>query len=390
MTYHTLIIGGGIIGCATGFYLTQRGHKVLVLEQGKIASGTTANSFAWANATSKTHDQTYHDLNALGQRGYYALADEFGARTIGINPKGALHLAHPDDPANWRETQAMAQALTGFGYANEWLDSTALQRLEPDLDFASRTQALFTPTDICVNAPHFTRFLAAQITAYGGTVLENSTARELLADDDGTVTGVRTETNSYSAANVIVATGQHTPQTLAELTGYDGFNSGFPMARPPGLILTTPPVPDKLRPNRIVLTARSKELHILPEFNGGIKIASDDIDGFIIDDQSPENLRHNGQLLLERGAALIPDLLDHVDIEDCKLGIGVRPYPTDGKTIAGPMPDANGLYVIATHSGITLAPVIGELMAQMLITGKPPDTLAPFGIERFSGFGGTV
>lgn len=46
MTYGTIIIGGGIIGCSTAFHLSRMGQKVLLLEQSKIATGTTGNSFA--------------------------------------------------------------------------------------------------------------------------------------------------------------------------------------------------------------------------------------------------------------------------------------------------------------------------------------------------------
>ena len=49
---------------------------------------------------------------------------------------------------------------------------------------------------------------------------------------------------------------------------------------------------------------------------------------------------------------------------------------------------ARGLYVLATHSGITLAPAIGALMAEWIATGNRPDTLAPHGLERFPGFSG--
>ena len=390
MTFDTIIIGGGIIGCTTGFFLSRRGHKILLIDRAEIATGTTANSFAWANATTKTNDAAYHALNLAGQQGYYALADEFGADTLGLKPKGALHLATQDDPENWAETKEIAQALDALNYPSEWLSPAQLRALEPNMTFPPEAHALYTPTDISINAPHFTRFLVAKIIAMGGVVRPACQPLELLATDAGTVTGIRTETDSYYAPNVIVATGANTPQTLADLTGYDGFTSGFPMATPPGLILTTPPLPDALLPNRIILTSRTRELHILPEFNGGLKIASDDIDGLIISDQSPENLTLNGQRLLTRCQTLIPDLPNHVDIKDCTLGIGVRPYPTDGKTIAGPMPDAQGLYVIATHSGITLAPAIGTLMAELVMTGNTPAALAPFGIERFAGFGGTV
>ena len=64
----------------------------------------------------------------------------------------------------------------------------------------------------------------------------------------------------------------------------------------------------------------------------------------------------------------------------------MRPYPQDGKTLAGPLPGADGLFVIATHSGVTLSPAIGKLMAELIAEGRTPDALAPFSLSRFQAF----
>lgn len=386
MTYDTIIIGGGIIGCSTAFYLSRAGQKVLLLEQDKIATGTTANSFAWANASVKTTDRAYHNLNAAGVKGYNALQSEFGNETLGINPTGALEVVSKSDADGYKAMQAQARALTTFGYANRWISNAELRQLEPEMTFPDDAEALLSPDDLLINAPHFTRFMVDQMIAKGGTLLENCAATELLATDEGDVTGLITTQGSFHADNIILATGQDTATTLATLTGYDGFATRFPLNKVPGLILTTPPLPTTPPLRHMYYSAPKNELHILPEFNGGLKIASDDIDGMIIDNQTPEHLRKTGQLLLERAYTVLPQLTGTINIDECKLGIGVRPYPTDGKTIIGPMPDAKGLHIIATHSGITLAPVLGQLMAEAITTGTYPETLAPFALTRFSGF----
>jgi glycine/D-amino acid oxidase-like deaminating enzyme len=386
MTYDTIIIGGGILGCSTAFHLSRRGQKVLLLERDKIATGTTGNSFAWANASVKTTDRTYHNLNAAGVKGYNALQDEFGNETLGINPTGALEVVSKSDTDGYKAMQAQARALTAFGYANRWISNAELRQLEPEMTFPDDAEALLSPDDLLINAPHFTRFMVDQMTARGGILLENCTATELLATDEGDVTGLITTQGSFHADNIILATGQDTATTLSTLTGYDGFATRFPLNKVPGLILTTPPLPTTPPLRHMYYSAPKNELHILPEFNGGLKIASDDIDGMIIEDQTPDHLRMTGQLLLDRAYTVLPQLTGTIDIDDCKLGIGVRPYPTDGKTIIGPMPDARGLHIIATHSGITLAPVLGQLMAEAITNGTYPETLAPFALTRYSGF----
>ena len=386
MTYDTIIIGGGILGCTTAFHLSRRGQTVLLLERSKIATGTTGNSFAWANASVKSTDRTYHNLNAAGVKGYNTLQDEFGNETLGINPAGALEVVPKSDADGYRAMQEQARALTAFGYANRWISNTELRQLEPEMTFPDDAEALLSPDDLLINAPHFTRFMAEQMTARGGTLLENCTATELLATDEGGVTGLITTLGTFHADNIILATGQDTATTLCTLTGYGGFSARFPLNKVPGLILTTPPLPGAPPLRHLYYSAPKNELHILPDFNGGLKIASDDIDGMIIEEQTRDHLRDMGQRLLERTYTVLPQLTGTIDIDDCRLDIGVRPYPSDGKTIIGPMPDAKGLHIIATHSGITLAPVLCKLMAEAITTGTYPATLAPFALTRFSGF----
>ena len=386
MTYDTIIIGGGIIGCSTAFYLSRAGQKVLLVEQAQIARGTTANSFAWANASTKTTDQAYHDLNTAGLKGYNALQDEFDAAMLGINPTGALEVVSKSDVDGFRAMQEQARALSAFGYTNRWITNDELRQLEPEMTFPNDAEALLSPDDLCINAPHFTRFMAEQMAGMGGTLLETCSATELLATDEGKVTGLVTTQGRFHADNIILATGDNTATTLSVLTGYDGFAARFPLNKVPGLLLTTPPLPAPPPLRHLFYSAPQNELHILPEFNGGLKIASDDIDGMIIDNQTPEHLRNMGQLLLKRAYAMLPQLTGKIDVDDCKLGIGVRPYPSDGKTIAGPMPRASGLHIIATHSGITLAPVLGMLMAEAITTGTSPEMLASFALTRFTGF----
>ena len=384
MKYDVIVIGGGIIGVMCAYSLTKSGQKTLLLEKGKIGQGTTANSFAWANATGKTTDQAYHDLNAAGLAGFYTLADQFGAQALGLKSGGSLQIANPTDAAGFQSLRDQAASLAKFKHPARWINVGELQTLEPNLSLPPDASALFAPDDLCVDAPRFTRFMTEQIRSLGGEVREHCSAHTLLATDEGVVTGLQTDQGDLQADNVLVTTGPDTNATLATLTGYDGFNAGFPMTKVPGLLLTTPPVANDLL-GRLIYGPAMNEVHILPEFGGGIKIGSDDMDGMITDDQSDENLRRVGQLLLARATELLPALAQ-ISIDDCTLGIGVRAYPKDGHSIACAMPDAQGFYLVATHSGITLAPAIGDLMAELIVTGQAPDRLKPFGLNRFTGY----
>lgn len=385
MKFDAIIVGGGIIGCTTAFYLARKGKKVAVVERNNLGSGTTANNFSWINGSTKVSDEGYHRLNAFGVDIYEDLAEEFGVEQLGLRPTGALGIVQKSAHSDYSAMREQARLLQGFGYAAEWLDLAQLRLKEPALNIPDDAEGLHTPTDKIIDAKCFVRFLADQIIEMNGEIFEKCTAQEIVADDDGVVNGLITAGGAMECTNLIIATGPDTPEVLSELTGYDGFAMRFPVRKVPGLLLTTPPVDAGVLQHLIYMDG-SEELHILPDFNGGLRIGSDDIDGLVIEDQSPKNLRKCGIELLRRAQIVLPGFISESLIDDCKLAIGVRAYPEDGKTIVGAMPGSDGLYVIATHSGITLAPAIGSLLAKGICEGNMPEKLLPFSLDRLEGF----
>lgn len=62
--------------------------------------------------------------------------------------------------------------------------------------------------------------------------------------------------------------------------------------------------------------------------------------------------------------------------------VGQRALPADGLPIVGPLGDRG--YVVVTHSGVTLAPLLGELVAREVCTGEEEPRLAPYRLDRFT------
>ena len=62
---------------------------------------------------------------------------------------------------------------------------------------------------------------------------------------------------------------------------------------------------------------------------------------------------------------------------------GHRPVPNDGKPIIGLTAEIQNLHVVATDSGATLAPIIGEFSALEIAEGAGIDLLQPFRLARF-------
>ena len=158
------------------------------------------------------------------------------------------------------------------------------------------------------------------------------------------------------------------------------------MTRVPGLLVTSPSTAPHRLVRHVLYMASGNEFHVLPAANGGLKVGADDTDGRVADQPSDETIREAARELLRRTRALIPAFAGDRIIDECRVGIGVRPYPQDGKTLAGPLPGAQGLFIIATHSGITLSPAVGKLMAEVVAEGNVPKELEPFALDRFQAF----
>lgn len=384
--FDAVVVGGGIVGCTSAFFLARKGLRVALLERDTIGCGTTSNSFAWINATSKVADRAYHNLNAMGQAVYRELAVEFGEETIGLKPTGMLQWARRSDESGYQSMVAQADKLKEFDYPSTWIGVSELRALEPHMVFPDDTEALYAMADPCLDAPFYARFIASQLENMGSAVFENCPGKELLMNDEGAVTGIVTERGTFTSPRVLVAAGPGTPEVLSELTGYDGFATRFPMNRVPGLLVTSPSTTPHQMVRHIVYTLSGDAFHLLPDPGGGIKIGADDTDGRVAENPSPEVIREASIELLRRAKVMIPGFVGESCVDECRIGIGVRPYPQDGVSMAGALPGSEGLFVVATHSGVTLSPILGKLMAEVIAEDRVPEELAPFGLDRFQAF----
>ena len=178
----------------------------------------------------------------------------------------------------------------------------------------------------------------------------------------GRVIGVATDHGPVPASQVIVAAGAG----AATLTG-------LPMANKPGLILRTRPLPAILGP--IIM---APDVHFRQDAEGRIvagEIFSGDGPGQASITTDPGSLALE---LIERIRVHLPG--QEIEIE--RVTFGLRPVPKDGLPAVGPLEE--GLYIASMHSGITLAPLIGTLVALEIAEGSEAPELAPFRPSRLS------
>ena len=75
--------------------------------------------------------------------------------------------------------------------------------------------------------------------------------------------------------------------------------------------------------------------------------------------------------------------LSKIDMTVERVSLGRRVMPLDEYPIVGFAGECSNLYVVATHSGVTLAALLGEYAAAEIVDGVKIDMLEPYRLSRF-------
>lgn len=339
------VIGTGVLGAAIGWRLAGAGHAVTFIDPtpgGKASTG----SLAWLNACS-AEDPVYNRLRHDSLEIWRALKAAHDDLPVAFSGAILWEQPHFDLP----EVLAAQAAL---GRPAEMLDRAGHLSREPAVPSPpERTLAL--DGDGYGNPQEITRWFLDRAKAGGATVLE--AAAEAVEACEGRVTGVRTTEGSVRADAVVAAAGVDLPGLLEPL------DAGFAMDNQPGLLVTTSPAPAA-----IGAMLATDGLHGWQGADGRFLIGADFGGGAEFGDPdrfAAALVRHLGEVIpAARGCSVE------------RITIRERPMPADGRPAIGPVGPA-GLHVVCTHSGMTLAPVIAEMVASE-VAGVPDTRLDPY------------
>lgn len=375
-----VVVGGGILGTSLAHALARDSVAVTLLEEQSIGSGTSSHTFAWLNATSKHDDADYHRLNAAGMARYRELARDWGEDRLGLGGSGMLTWSGRSDAAAHAGLEAQYANLRELDYPVRWLETAELQSVEPHVNFPDDAEGLMALADGWLDGSQMTRFLAHRVRALGGDVREGCGIRGLSLDGRGRVQGVESDNGAIETTKVVLAAGPATATLVAELCADAG---AYPMKRVKGLLLETPALEPWRWLRHVHYVTSYGELHMRPAKGNALLLGAEDLDVRIADDDSQAALEAGAAIMIERLRRYLPALPTDLTIGRCTPFVGVRPMPADGLPVVGPLPWAQGLYVMTTHSGITLGPLLGDLLAEEIVRGKMPAMLAPYRYERF-------
>jgi glycine oxidase len=356
-----LILGGGIIGLTTAYFLAREGVQVEVVDKGDFgqeASWAGAGILAPGNPD---RARTPADrLRAHSAALFPELSAELRERT-GIDNGhlrcGGLEFAGAGD-------ESAAEEWDREGIAFELLGENDVSRLEPGV--ASRLgKAYHLPDMAQVRSPRHVKALLAGCRSVGVRLTPGCPVHGFERRGER-VTAARTDRGPLPAGRFLVATGAWTESLLDQL----GWRPGIrPVRGQIALLNTGTPL------FRRVLLRGTR--YLVPRPDGRVLVGSTEEDvGF----EKHTTARAIGDLL-GLACTLVPALAE-APVERCWAGL--RPGSPDGLPFLGPVPGIDNLFVAAGHfrSGIQLSPGTALVMKETLLEQPTTIPLEPFRLDR--------
>jgi glycine/D-amino acid oxidase-like deaminating enzyme len=351
------VIGAGIVGASVAYRLSEGGAEVVLIDGASPGSGTTSSSFAWVNANNKL-PREYFDLNVAGMREHERLRGEIGG--------GWLHLT---GNLIWAEDQESLEnrvkRLRSWSYAAEMLDASAVvERLEPGAVLPEVRIGHF-PEESWADAPALTKTLVEAATRNGMRSRFGEEVHDTEMDVEGFI--LRLESGDSVRADAVVNAAGAKGASVAEMVGRE-----LPLDVFPGLLVRAAVSGEPMR--HLLHTPR---INLRPDGPGHVLLHHDSVDEKLTDDFAGKGDPLCAELL-ERGRNVLPELAEVVEAR-----FGLRPVPADGHSCVGALSEIPGYFEAVTHSGVTLGPLVGRLLAREILTGEVDPLIAPFRPDRF-------
>lgn len=366
------VIGGGIIGASVATQLAKAGADVILFEKSRPAAGATEKSVAWINPA--VNDAHYMRLRLESMDAWAQDDRAYGMKAIW---GGSISWAYADKNDALREKSALLEATSDKPRILTGADiSRASPGILPGKDVAFAFQ---TARDGHVDPVFATRRYLAAAKRYGARILYPCEVTKVRVEG-GTVKGVTTTKGDFELDHLVSVGGADTPQIMALM------DRKLQLAHKPGLVVHTAPRPvttDLVYEASSILEFKQyADGRYLTSFTSGPPHLPQHTE--ILQHQMPYPdamlAQHHGEMLIARTARYMPAIAGAMP---SKILLGFRPYPLDNRPIAGPLPGVKGAYVIVTHSGITLAPILGRYAAQEIMRGIQEPILAPYRPSRY-------
>jgi glycine oxidase len=356
-----LIVGGGVIGLTTAYFLGREGVRVTVLDQsapGMEASWAGAGIIPPGNPARAA--TAYDKLRAASSQAFPALSDELRERTgidNGYRVCGGIEVFE-----SGADEAIGLWTLEGIEF--ERVEDT--KNLEPGVRLLYPT-AFLLPGMAQVRNPWHMRALIAACGQVGVRIEPNLTVTDFRTDDSRLIAVRSANGNEYPAGRFMIASGAWSDRLLSAINCRTGVH---PVRGQIVLFRTQKPI---LR--RIIDVGKR---YIVPREDGRVLVGSTEEPEAGFEKKTTEAAIAG---LCEFAKTLVPALSD-AEIE--KTWAGLRPGSPDSLPIMGEISGWQNAFVATGHfrAGIQLSPATGRVMTDLLVGRKPSLPIDDFRPDR--------
>ena len=370
-SYDAVIVGGGIHGLATAYYLA-RNHgitNVAVLDKGYLGGGGSGRNTAILRSNYLTPEGVaFYDRSLELYRG---LAADLNFNVM-FSRRGHLTLAHSDTSLRTMRWRAEVNKVSGVD--SEVIDPDDVSRLVPEMDTTDQARypilgALYHPPGGIIRHDAVVWGYARAADSLGAH-LHQDTEVTGIDVSGGRVRGVRTNRGDIAAPVVINATAGWAT-LVADMAGVRLPVQTFPLQA-----AVTEPVKPFLR---TVVVSGTLHVYVSQTARGELVFGAS-VDPFA-------SYSTSGSLEFTEGLAghvlqLMPGL---AKMRLLRQWSGLCDMTPDFAPIMGPT-DVGGFLVDVGWGtyGFKAGPVAGEAMAECVATGRTPQLISSFGLDRFA------
>ena len=372
-----IVIGAGIVGATTAYALSKAGLKVLVIDRGSLASGTTSAGEGNILVSDKEPGPEL-DLALRSRDRWFELAEGIGD-SFELEAKGGIVVARSEVGVSGLREFTKRQRSAGVDAQD--ISAGDLRKLEPNLSH-SITEGAFYPQDAQCQPMLATAQTLKHVTDRGGRFLPGVTVTSIKSSA-GKVTGVETTSGFISSPIVINAAGTWAGEIAERAKSY------LPIAPRRGFILVTVPAP------KLIFHKVYDAEYVANVASGAADLQSSAVvegtqSGTILIGASRERVGFKEGIeypilrQLARQAIELFPILSEVQL--LRAYRGFRPYAPDHLPVIGEDAEIKGLWHNAGHegAGIGLAPASAQLIAESVTGQRTFMDPTPFSPARFS------
>ncbi len=385
LSSEVVIIGGGVIGAATAYYLCKEGAEVMMVEEDDLASGASGACDGFVSLQTKqpgVHLELARESAAL----FSALAEELDD-DIEYNPCGGMMLA--TTPEQLKELKARAKKMKAAGLEVEMLTPADLKSRLPEVGKDIKG-ASYCAQDAQVNPIALTLGLARKAQEMGATILRGTKVENIVVTNNR-VREVHTSSGSIHSRRVVCAAGIGSNQ-IGKMIIVD-----IPVMPQRGQILVTESrerMLDVILYGAEYLGTKGNIAELMPRDEEAAKLGL----GFTAEQTASGNfLLGSTREFAGADASTTPEAMNAIarnamyylpwikELDVIRSFAGLRPCSPDGLPILGTVKGVKGFFIATGHSGdgICLAPITGRLLSELVLDGETSLDIEPLSLYRF-------